>query len=138
MRYDGESRFSNAQAITATAVSQDVVRVPRNFGNGRAIPLEIILTTAKAGSGTVTVTAQAATTATGSYSDIQTLDTIPANAVADGTRYNAYLQPGAVGNNNYLRLNYTVTGSVSAGAVNAGVVLAHQNLEQNPAAVSIG
>ena len=136
MRYDRESLFSDGQAITADAESTDVLKVPINLGNGTPVPLELLVTTALAGASTVEVKLQGSEMTSG-FVDIQTLGTL-ASAAPKGTKLEAYIQPGVVGDYKYLRLSYNVSGSnLTAGKVTAGIIKFHENRQQNEAGVSI-
>ena len=138
MRYDRESLFSDNQAITADATSTDVLKVPINLGNGTPVPLELLVTEALVGVSTVEVKLQGSETSGGTYSDLQTLGTL-ASAAKKGTKLQDFIQPGVVGDNKYLRLNYNVSGSnLTGGKVKAGIIKFHENRQQNVAGVSIG
>ena len=138
MRYDGESLFSDNQAITADATSTDTLKVPVGLGNGTPVPIELLVTEALVGASTVEVKLQGSETSGGIYTDLQTLGTL-ASAAKKGTKLQDYIQPGVIGDNQYLRLNYNVSGSnLTGGKVIAGIVKFHENRQSNKAGVSIG
>lgn len=123
MHVDSLLRFSSAQALTATAVSTNVVDgsvADRDFGIGNQLYIVTVVTVALTDAGsdtTVTVDLQSDTADTfGSATKVQELYIIPALA-AIGDTFIATINP-MVTRERYLRLNYTMTnGSLSTGTV---------------------
>ena len=124
MLVDAQNLFSDEQAITAAAASENLIDLgeARDIGTGENLFVVLVVDTTLDDSGddsTVAVTLQ-----TDDNSDFsspttsQTLFTIAATAAA-GTKYIARIQPDAV-NERYARLYYTpANGNLSAGAVTA-------------------
>jgi hypothetical protein len=144
MIFDKTTLFSDAQAVTASAASTNVVdlgpvdRVAgtsaplrRDIGRGTPIPLSVQVVEPFAGLTSLTVSVQTSDDA-GFGSGVVTHASSGAVPVADlkagWTSTLNYVPPaGPAGMKRYLRLNYTVTGSnASAGKVTAGVTMGHQ------------
>lgn len=133
MILDAQTLFSDAQALTASAASTNLIDLGaagRDMGRGRKLMIRLNVDTALTDSGsdsTVTVTLQ--TDDNDSFSSAttaQTLFTIAATAAA-GTVYRAYVAPGAL-DERYCRLYYTMNnGNLSTGAVTAAMVLDDQD-----------
>lgn len=127
MVIDAALRFSNAQAITATAVSTEYIDfgVARDMGIGENLHVVILVSTAFTDSGsdsTVTVTLE--TDDNSSFSSATVAMTIGTFAAlsAIGSRLVARLQPLKV-NERYARLNYTLAnGNLTTGALTAFVL----------------
>lgn len=132
MILDYLNMFSQSQAVTATAVSADVIDLgPLYAGNdvrdiGPGYPIEFLAqvatTAAAAGAATVTISLQ--TSKTSDFATATTLLQTGAIAVADlkaGYRYVATVPHGV---QRYLRVNYAVaTGPLTAGAFTSGLLL---------------
>lgn len=125
MWQDDFDRYSNAQAVTATAVSEDVIdhRAIRNLGVGEK-PLYVVVqvTTAMTDAGsdsTITVTIETDDSDTfGSATVSQTLGTFAALS-AVGTRLTVAVAHGAL-NERYSRLRYTTAnGNLTTGSFSA-------------------
>lgn len=128
MYVDAQNLFSDAQAITATAASTNLIDFGsvRDIGVGRELYLIIIVDTAFTDSGsdsTIAVTIETDdNTGFSSASTIQTIGTFAALSAA-GTRLVARLQPDA-GWERYVRLKYTTAnGDLSTGALTAFLAL---------------
>lgn len=127
MILDAQTRFSNAQAVTAAAASTDIIDLgaARDIGVGEDIYLVVQVTTTFADTGsdsTLAVIIQNDDNA--SFSSPLTGQTIGTFAAlsAAGTRLVAKLQPLAL-NERYIRVYYTPGGGdLSAGAVSAFLV----------------
>ena len=117
--FDRENMFSYKQAVTASAVSADVVFTGYgDAGPGQQIQLEID-TPATTGTGSVTVDIQHAATDAGTFATVASF-TIPAERLnAGGPVLVASLPAGL---KDYLRLNYTLTGTVTGFVPTAGLV----------------
>lgn len=137
MIFDQQTLLSDAQAITATAVSTNVIDlgpiktgIVRDIGKGKQIPLLIQVTEqfTAAGAGTLTVSLQVDDNE--AFSSAKTVWTSPALALAT-------LKPGFIvipeyiprgTDERYMRLNYVVaTGPMTAGKVTAGVTMGNQS-----------
>ncbi|HIC7644626.1 TPA: Bbp16 family capsid cement protein [Serratia liquefaciens] len=132
MILDYLNMFSQAQAVTATAPSTDVIDLgPLYAGNdvrdiGPGYPVEFFAQVATNGAagGSATVTISLQTSKTSDFASATTLLQTGAIAVADlqvGYRYVGTVPHGV---QRYLRVNYTVaTGPLTAGAFTAGLLL---------------
>lgn len=125
MLFDKQSLFSDNQAITATAVSENVVCLAKgplkDVALGNPLPLAILVTEAFAGLTNLTVTIETATDK--EFSDATVLATTGAIAAADlvaGYTFPINFIPK--GNKGYMRAKYTVSGTATAGKITAGVV----------------
>lgn len=128
---DGQTTFSDAQAITSAAASTNVIdlSVARDMGIGQELYVVTVITTAltdSSSNSTVAVTAETDTADSfGSATTAQTLYTIAAVAAA-GTVYVARLQPFAT-DERYLRLYYTpANGNLTTGAWDSFLVATAQ------------
>jgi hypothetical protein len=128
MILDKEALLSDDQAITASAVSTNVIDlgVSRDIGKGTPVPVLIQVTEDFA---TLTsLTAVLETSETQNFASSETLATSGAVAAADlvaGAQLGPLYIPTGV--QRYIRISYTVAGSdATAGTVTAGVVAAHQ------------
>jgi hypothetical protein len=139
MIFDKTLLFSDAQAITATAVSTNVVdllatgrayghaaNIVKDVGKGNAIPLHIQVVEAFNTLTSLTVTVQCDDNEAFSSAKNVVAQTIPlAELVAGKTASILVVPPGV--DERYLRLNYTVTGTnPTTGKITAGVVMASQ------------
>ena len=124
MLIDVQNRFSNAQAITATAGSTDIVDLGvagRNIGVGEEMYLVVIVTTAFTDTGsdsTVAVTLETDdNTSMSSPTTILTLGTFAALSAA-GTRFVVRLPVATY--ERYIGVRYTVAnGNLTTGAITA-------------------
>lgn len=124
--------FSQAQAVTASAASTDIIDLgPLSGGNdvrdiGPGYPIEfmahVATTATAAGDATVTISLQ--TSKTSDFASATTLlqtGAIPVASLKAGYKYVAVVPHGT---QRYLRVNYTVgTGPLTAGAFTAGLLL---------------
>lgn len=124
MLVDAQNLFSDEQAITAAAASENLIDLgeARDIGTGENLFVVLIVDTPLDDSGddsAVAVTLQTDDNSSfNSAVDKQTLFTIPAVS-AKGTKFIARIQPDAC-NEQYARLYYTPSnGNLSAGAVTA-------------------
>ncbi len=148
MIFDAQTRFSNAQAITATAVSTNVIdtlaagipyghsaAVTRDFGvnSDLAEPsLYIQVVESFATLTSLTVSVQTATDeAFTSPTTVLATQAVPVASLVAGYNFNIDEFPFRT-RQRYIRLNYTVAGSnATAGKITAGIVAAEQ---RNPIA----
>jgi hypothetical protein len=137
MIIDSQALFSDDQAVTATAVSSNIIdlgatgTVPggstalsRDIGKGTPVEILIQWTVAAVSGGASTVTVDLETDDNSSFSSATTLATTGAIAKATlvaGYQMKIHYMPR--GAERYIRLNYTVaTANLTAGAVTAGIV----------------
>ena len=138
MLLDMETLFSDAQAVTTTAASTNVVKAANTSNGmteiafGQPIPLLVQVVETFAGATTVKVAVQTATDA--AFTTPVTL--VESAAVSGSDLVAGYKFPIPYipkGNKGYLRMYYTVTtsGTVTAGKITAGIVAAHDNSFQD-------
>lgn len=134
MILDKENLFSDKQRLLASAASTNTIdlgatgTVPgntapfaRDIGQGTKIPLLVQVTEAFAGATDLTIALQSSNSATfASGNKTLFTQTIPVAQLTAGARWALNVFPyGTTGR--YLRINYTVAGTGTAGAVTAGV-----------------
>jgi hypothetical protein len=136
--------MSNAQAITASANSTDVIDlgVASDIGNGEDIEILCVVGTAftAAGAATLQVALQGSTD-NSTFTDMVVTRAIgKADLVAGAEACKFRIPPVAAGQNppRYLRMSYTVaTGPMTAGTITAGVVQERQNNRAYAPGISI-
>ena len=119
---DAALTFSDAQAVTATAVSTNVVDlgVDRDIGIGEPVYLAVQVGTAFAGLTSLTVTLQ--TSADNStWTDLYSSGAIALTELTAGAQPVRVVVPSRT--DRYLRVNYTVAGTGTAGSVTASLLL---------------
>ena len=122
MILDANLRFSNDQAITATADSTNIVDqgvANRDAGTRRRLYVVVVVTTAMTNTGTVDVDLQGDSTDTITPDASRRLFRIPAASAVGDTFIDELNPKGAVEALRYMNLKYTVNGTVSTGAVKA-------------------
>lgn len=128
MYVDAQTLFSDGQAVTATANSENVIdlKVARDIGIGQAMWIFLLVTEAMTDSGSDSTVAVSLVTddnsSLSSPATVQTLVTIPATTAA-GTLY-VFPLPAATVNayQQYLGLTYTVAGgNLTTGKFTAGL-----------------
>ncbi len=126
---DKNLQISNAQAITATATSTDVIdagatknaAIGRDLGGGTQLFLEVTVgaTFTAAGAGTLTIALQDSAD-NSSFADVLTTPALALASLVVGSRF--YI-PLPAKMRRYIRANYTVaTGPMTAGTLCAQVV----------------
>ena len=125
MLYDKEGQFSDNQAITATAVSENVVCLAqgpmKEVAYGTPIPIRIQVTEDFAGA--TSVEFQLETSATEDFASSKVMDKTDAIPVADlKAGYVAAIDNIPKGNLGYARLQYKVVGTATAGKITAGII----------------
>lgn len=120
MIFDYENLFSDNQAVTGTAVSENVVAVPENVGSGEEIFVSVHVTEAFAGLTNLSVELQSAAAEAGPYATIAIAPPVAAADLVAGQVFNMGSIPPKTGK--FLRLNYVVSGTATAGRVYAGIV----------------
>ena len=139
MIIDAQNYFSTAQAVTSTAISENTLDLgsARDLGAGQPVWIVLQVTTALTNTGTVAVTVVNHTSAPTSTvgTTIMTLGTIAA-ASAAGTKLQAILPPCAT-DRQHLAVQYTVSGTVSAGAVDCFLTATPDNAKLYADAITI-
>lgn len=121
--FDRENMFSFKQAVTASANSTDIVYTGiGDVGPGTPVRLEID-TPAVTGGGTVAVEIQHAAAEGGPFTTADTLIIDAASLAKGGPVLVATLRAGL---KDFLRLNYTLTGTVTGFVPTAGLVMQGQ------------
>lgn len=126
MIFDKHNNFSEDQAITVTANSTNVVDLgPAKMGEGEPIEVLVQVTTAFAGGTSIAFTLETDDNeAISSATDIQDVAAVATAGLTQGTQITFSALPRAC--ERYLRLAYTVVGTMSAGKIFAGL-----NLDRN-------
>ena len=137
MILDAQNIFSTSQALTATAASTDTIDLGANGDLGRAnMRFRASVATAFASGTSVQVILQ--TDDNSAFSSAVALYTGPAIAVASLTAGAVIADiPLPSTTERYLRVNYVVVGTPSAGAVDAFLVLDTPNQVTYPDAVTV-
>jgi hypothetical protein len=134
---DAENIFSTSQALTATAASTDVIDLGANGDLGRA-SMRFRASVATAFSGGTSVQFVLQTDDNSGFSSATALFTSAAIAVASLTAGAVVVDiPVPSTTERYLRVNYVVVGTPTAGAVDAFLVLDTPNQVTYPDAVTV-
>lgn len=120
MILDEQALFSDKQKITATAVSTNAVKVNGDIGKGEPVELLAQVVEDFKGLTSLTLTVQTCDTENGSYEDLVSTGKIVLADLVAGYRFPIKFLP--VGIKKFLKLNYTVEGTGTAGAITAGIV----------------
>jgi hypothetical protein len=125
MIFDSTNKFSTDQALTATAASTNVIDLGvanRNIGVGENIPLYIGVSATFTDLTSIQVSVQTdSDEAFGTAVTVVQTPDIPLASLKAGYQFNIDSVPrGVLGR--YVRLNYTVVGTGTAGTVVAGIV----------------
>lgn len=135
MIFSNELMFSDDQAITTTAASTNVIDLgaaqallgnstaqAQDIGRGVPIPISIQVTESFAGGTNLQVQVQ--TDSTAAFSSATTVlesETVATASLVAGYQFHIiHLPPGL--SEQFVRLNYTVSGTHTAGKVTAGIV----------------
>lgn len=113
---DNSLVFSEAQAVTATAVSENII----NLGGGD-VPnrLFLVLRVDTAFKGCTSVTPSVETDDADAFTAAETVMTFPAYPVASLTEGMLAVVPLPLGLKKYARMKYTVAGTATAGNISA-------------------
>lgn len=132
MILDNELTFSNAQAVTATAASTNVVDlgVDRDIGIGEPVYLAVQVGTAFAGLTSLTVELQTSDD-NSTWSALYNSGAIPVANLTAGAQPVRVVVPSRT--KRYLRVNYTVAGTGTAGTVTASLLLGPDGYRAYPA-----
>lgn len=141
MYLDGYLQFSNAQALTTTAASTNVIdmSVARDMGIGYPLPIAVQVVTALVGGTSVQVqlqySADNATWTTLSESRAY----LTAELVAGAKLFPGSIpaRPSNDAMPRYYRLNYVIAGTYTSGAVTAYIVLDRQDQVSYPAGINV-
>lgn len=113
---DNSLVFSDAQAVTTTAPSTNVVKT-----NGGDVPnrLFLVVRVDSAFAGCTSVTPSVETDDASAFSSAETVATFPTYPVASLTEGMLGIIPLPLGLKDYLRMKYTVAGTATAGKISA-------------------
>ena len=139
---DRQIRFSNAQAVTAAAASEDAIDLgtARQLGDGSTLYIVVTCTTAMtdgSSDSTLAVKVQSdSDSAFGSPTDVQTIGTFPATSAA-GTQFIVPLMHFTTAER-YIRLYYTpANGNLTTGSFTAFLTDSPQVWSAYPDAITI-
>lgn len=142
MYLDQENLFSDAQALTATAASTNVIDLgaDRDAGNGEPIEVLVVVnTTFDSAADGATLTIAVETDDNESFSSatiLQQSQAIPEASLEAGEQ--VFKVKLASGTERYVRLNYTVgTEDFTAGALTAGLIKDRYNYRAYPSGFSV-
>lgn len=124
---DYQLQFSDAQAITVTAASTNVIDcgvADANLGGGQPVWCIVEVNTAFEGDYTLTVSLQDCSTESGTYYDLSATQAYALAALAKGSRLIAIPLPAE--HERYLRIYYTASNTFTAGAVDAYLTIGPQ------------
>lgn len=126
MYLDKQNLYSEDQALTATAVSTNVIdHTVTELGPGEPVEVIAQVTEAFTGGTSVAVTLQTdSDEAFGTAVDVVSTAAIAVASLVAGYQFRLSTLP--VGLLRYTRLNYTVVGTPTAGAVTSGLALDRQ------------
>jgi hypothetical protein len=134
MIFDMQTLLSDAQAITATAASTNIIDLgpinagfARDIGKGKHIPLRVQVVEAFNNLTSLTVALQVDDTAAfGSAVTVWSTTVVLADLLAGKVVIPEFIPRGT--NKRFMRLNYTVTGTApTLGKITAGVVMGSQS-----------
>jgi hypothetical protein len=129
MYIDSLLEFSDAQAVTSSAASANVIDLSSDKNIGPGTPLYVVLTVDTAIAGTSpTVDADIQTDTVENFASPTVIGSFEQITDSNGTQGAQFVLGFPFTNQRYLRLNYTAGGTVSAGAVSA-----HLTDQQPPA-----
>jgi hypothetical protein len=127
MILDVENLYSDDQAITTTADSTNVIDlgVP-NRGPGNPLLIDILVTTTFAGGTSITIDLETdSAEGFGTLSTVASTQAIALATLVAGYRFSIQFAPDLM--KRYSRLEYTVSGTMSAGNITAGIVFERQS-----------
>lgn len=134
MLLDKQNQFSDAQEVLATAASTNIVEIStgvlKEISFGQPIPLLVQVVEDFAGATSVKAAVQ--TSETKDFASPVTLietSAIPVANLKAGYKFPINFVPK--GNKGYMRMNYTVVGTGTAGKITAGIITAHDNSYQD-------
>lgn len=126
MILDKEALYSDDQAITTTADSTNVLDLAKNSGPGKPVRLLIQVTTTFAGGTDITIDLETDdNTSFSSLSTIASTSTIALATLVAGYKFSIDFVPRLM--ERYSRLEYTVTGTMTAGKITAGIIYDEQS-----------
>ena len=130
MIFDSTNKFSTKQAVTATAESTNVIDLGvslRDVGVGEPVRIIAIVEDAFAGLTSMAVSIETSNVENfgSGVTTLVTSQAVPAASLVAGYAFPPIHLPKGI-DGRYLRVNYTVVGTGTAGTVSTGVVMGHQ------------
>jgi len=144
MILDKNLLMSNAQAVTATAASTDVIDLGLAYDLGNGDDIEVICQVGTAftagGAATMTVAVQGSVD-NSTFFDLMLTRAIPVASLTAGSEPCRYRIPSPGAGQvlpRFIRMNYTIaTGPMTAGTITAGLALTRQNNRAYPPGVTV-
>ena len=135
MRLDNQAIFSDTQEITSEAVSTNVVKMA-STDNGLTevafgTPIPLLIQVVEDFAGLTALTVEVQTASDEDFTDAVTLVSAEAELSDLVAGYKFPIISVPKGNLGYMRINYTPTGTATAGAITAGIVDAIDNSYQD-------
>lgn len=126
MILDTQALLSDDQLITTTADSTNIIELPKRSYEGKPMRVLIQVTVADFAGGTSIAfdLETDALAAFGSPADIANIAAITTANLTVGTKINIPFMPRS--NEEFIRLEYTVVGTMTAGAITAGIIFDEQ------------
>lgn len=125
MSFDAENMFSEVQKLTVSAPSAHTVKAGANVGEGAPVFVSFFVAEALQGATGLAVHVQDADKPEGPFATIQSTGELPVASLHKGAVVHMGSLPPV--SKAYLRLQYAVSGTASAGAVTAGLVTNRQS-----------
>jgi len=138
MIFDMTNLFSDRQEVTTTAVSTNTIDLgvsqtpingiaplKRDLGAGCAVPLVVQVVADFAGLTDLTVELQVSDAPDSGFTTVASSATVAAADLVAGRSFEPQYIPQGT-DKRYVRLNYVVTGTATAGAIVAGITTGHQ------------
>lgn len=133
MLLDNQNLFSDSQAITESAVSDNVVQMSKGIIDevsfGSAIPLLVQVVEDFAGATSLKVDIETSETSNFAQSKVLASSSAPAADLKAGFKFPIVFIPA--GNLGYMRLKYTPEGTPTKGKITAAIVAGHDNSYQD-------
>ena len=120
MILDEQALFSDAQKVTTTAVSTNMIQTNGDIGKGEPVELLVQVVEDFAGATSVAVAIQTCDKKDGTFEDIVTTNAVALADLKAGFKFPIKCLPTGI--KNYLQLKYVVAGTATAGAITAGIV----------------
>lgn len=126
MILDAENLFSDRQAVTATAVSENVIDLGASDA-GPGEPLSVLIQVTEDFAGLTSLKVEVETDDDSGFGSAKTLnssDVVPVADLVAGKQFAINALPHGLGR--YVRLNYVAVGTATDGTVTAGIVFDKQ------------
>lgn len=122
MLLDSALLFSDNQAVTVTALGTNALDMgAAGMGQGNPLTLFANVGTAFVGGTSIVVSLQECDTVGGTYTDVIASKAILTADLTAGKAINLGIVP--VGTEQFLKMKYTVSGTMTAGTINSGIKL---------------